>query len=296
MSVKSMCELLSISRSGYYRAAKSRDSLEEDLEIRDQIHRIALEWPSYGYRRIAAELRRQNVPINHKRVLKLMRADNLLCVRKKRFVRTTRSDHELAVYPNLADNLCLTGMDQLWVADITYIRVLREFIFLAVILDAFSRRCIGWQLSRYIDTKLTLGALQMALKNRQPKPGTIHHSDRGVQYAATQYVDLLASSGLLISMSRKGNPYDNARAESFMKTLKYEEVHLLDYRGINEAYQRISHFLEDVYNQKRLHSALGYRPPVEFEHFYSTNQLETSGSKECTKTEQTEGVFNISTV
>lgn len=275
LSIKRMCKLLSCSRSSYYRSRKQKDPGGSDLELRSQIQQIALQWPCYGYRRVTAELQRQGVHVNRKRVLRLMRADNLLCIRKKRFIRTTRSDHSLAVYPNLTSGIQLTGMDQLWVADITYIRLFAEFIFLAVILDAFSRRCIGWCLSRRIDTNLTLTALRMALNKRHVSAALIHHSDQGVQYAANEYVELLRANQIRISMSRRANPYDNALAESFMKTLKYEEVHLFEYQNINEAHRRIGHFLEDVYNQKRLHSSLGYRPPCEFETEYiaSTNRL-----------------------
>jgi putative transposase len=268
-----MCKLLSCSRSSYYRNRKKKDPGGSDLELRSQIQQIALQWPCYGYRRVRAELQRQGVDVNRKRVLRLMRADNLLCIRKKRFIRTTRSDHSLTIYPNLTSGIRLTGLNQLWVADITYIRLFTEFIFLAVILDAFSRRCIGWCLSRYINTNLTLTALRMALNKRHVSAALIHHSDQGVQYAATDYVELLRANQIRISMSRRANPYDNALAESFMKTLKYEEVHLVEYPNINEAYRRIGYFLEDVYNQKRLHSSLGYRPPCEFEADYPTNRL-----------------------
>lgn len=269
-----MCQLLFLSRSNYYRFTKRRDPREKDLEMRDEIQRVALEWPGYGYRRITADLRRKRMVVNEKRVLRLMRIDNLLCVRKKRFLRTTRSDHGMPLYPNLIKGLRLTGLNHVWVADITYIRLLREFIFLAVILDAFSRRCIGWALSRYITTDVSLNALRMALQTRCPGPGLIHHSDRGVQYAAGEYVELLRRNGIAISMSRKGNPYDNAQAESFIKTLKYEEIHLFEYQSFEEAHDRIGTFLVDVYNQKRLHSALGYRPPAEFEELIATNGLE----------------------
>jgi transposase InsO family protein len=198
-------------------------------------------------------------------VLRLMREDNLLVLRKRRFVHTTNSDHRLPVYPNLAPGLVVAGCDRLWVSDITYIRLLREFIYLAVILDAFSRRVIGWALERYLEAELTLSALRMALARRAVTPGLVHHSDRGVQYASLAYTALLKEHAIDISMSRRGNAYDNAQAESFMKTLKYEEVYLHEYETMAEARDSISHFLEAVYNQKRLHSAIGYLPPAEFE-------------------------------
>ena len=194
-----------------------------------------------------------------------MREDNLLCLRKRSFIRTTDSRHSLAVYPNLVPELTLTSINQLWVADITYIRLLREFVYLAVIIDAFSRRCIGWALEHYLEAELAIEALRQALAARQIGPGLVHHSDQGVQYASSAYTELLKKRGIRISMSRKGNAYDNAKAESFIKTLKYEEVYLFEYETIAEARCRIGHFLEEVYNQKRLHSALGYVPPAEFE-------------------------------
>jgi transposase InsO family protein len=199
------------------------------------------------------------------RVYRLMREDNLLCLRRRKFVVTTNSNHGRPVYPNLARGMVLTGIDQLWVADITYIRLETEFVYLAVVLDAYSRRVIGWALDRNLEDELTIAALGMALERRIAAPGLVHHSDRGVQYASQDYTDLLKSRGITISMSRKGNPYDNAACESFMKTLKYEEVHRQDYRDLAEARSSIQHFLERVYNEKRLHSALGYRSPVEFE-------------------------------
>ncbi len=213
---------------------------------------------------MTAELRRRGWAVNHKRVYRLMRQDNLLCLRRK-FVLTTDSAHDRPVYPNLARGMTPSGRDQLWVADITYIRLQIEFIYLAVILDAFSRRVIGWALGSTLEDELTLAALRMALARRQPAPGVVHHSDRGVQYASRDYADLLRAHGICISMSRRGNPYDNALAESFLKTLKYEEVYRQDYRDLADAQRSIPHFLEQVYNQKRLHSALGYLPPVEFE-------------------------------
>jgi putative transposase len=260
-----MCALAKVSRAGFYRGRQDACTLGRDLELRDALQRIALEFPSYGWPRMTRELRRRGWAANHKRVYRLMREDNLLCLRRRKFVVTTNSAHHLPVYPNLAREITVTGLDQLWVADITYIRLLVEFVYLAVILDAFSRREIGWALGRTLEDELTLEALRMALNRRRPAPGLVHHSDRGVQYASRDYTDLLQAHDIQISMSRKGNPYDNAMAESFMKTLKYEEVYREEYRNLAEARASIGRFLEQVYNEKRLHSALGYRPPVEFE-------------------------------
>lgn len=250
LSVRGKCKILQVSRSGYYRFLQRSNRSELGLEMRDLVQKIALRWRSYGYRRVTAELRRRGNVVNGKRVLRWMRHDNLLCLRKRRFVRTTRSDHEYAIYPNLAAGFQPTAIDQLWVADITYIRLENEFVYLAVILDAFSRRCIGWSLARYLDNRLTIEALQKALKNRRPAAGLIHHSDQGVQYASDRYTRILQDHGIRISMSRKANPYDNAMAESFIKTLKYEEVLLSEYSGLDEARRRIRHFLEDVYNRR----------------------------------------------
>jgi transposase InsO family protein len=235
------------------------------MALRTQIQEIALEMPAYGYRRITHELGRRGVAVNHKQVLRLMREDNLLCLRQRAFVRTTDAAHPFMVYPNLLPELTVTGLDQLWVADITYIRLQQEFVYLAVLLDAYSRRCIGWALERYLEAELALVALRMALAKRPIRPGLVHHSDRGVQYASQAYTNLLKAQGIRISMSRTGNPYDNAQAESFIKTLKYEEIHLFEYQNFAEARGRIGQFIEEVYNEKRLHSALGYRPPAEFE-------------------------------
>jgi transposase InsO family protein len=246
------------------------------MDLRDAIQRIALEWPSYGRPRITAELRRRGWTVNAKRVHRLLREDNLLCVRKRKFVVTTDSNHGRKVYPNLARGLVLTGVDQLWRADITYIRLRDEFVFLAVILDAFSRRVIGWALDRNMEDELTLTALRMALSRRSIRPGLVHHSDRGSQYASKDYTDLLKANQIDISMSRKGNPWDNAACESFMKTLKYEEVLRNEYRDLAEAFASIPEFLEKVYNQKRLHSALGYLPPVEFEAQLTAKNLEAA--------------------
>jgi transposase InsO family protein len=239
--------------------------VDRDVDLRDAIQRIAVEFPSYGRPRITQELRRQGWRVNPKRVYRILREDNLLCLRKRKFVVTTNSSHGLTIYPNLVRQRVPNAIDQLWVADLTYIRLEVEFVYLAVILDAFSRRVIGWALDRTLEDSLTLSALGMALKQRHPKPGLVHHSDRGVQYASTDYTRLLNQHGIQISMSRTGNPYDNAKAESFIKTLKYEEVYRQEYRDLAEARASIGHFLEKTYNQKRLHSALGYRPPAEFE-------------------------------
>jgi transposase InsO family protein len=266
LSIERMVELGRVSRSGFYRCNEKRTAgPDPDMDLRDAIQRIALEWPSYGRPRITAELRRRGWTVNAKRVHRLLREDNLLRVRKRKFVVTTDSNHGRKVYPNLARALVLTGMDQLWRADLTYIRLREEFVFLAVILDAFSRRVIGWALDRNLEDELTLTALRMAIQHRSIQPGLVHHSDRGSQYASHDYTDLLKAHGIDISMSRKGNPWDNAACESFMKTLKYEEVLRNEYRDLAEARASIREFLEKIYNQKRLHSALGYLPPVEFE-------------------------------
>ena len=258
-----MCALAGVSRAGFYRHPP--DSPGPDLGLRDAIQRIALEFPSYGWRRVTAQLQRRGWAVNHKRVYRRMREDNLLCLRKRKFVVTTDSNHGLPVYPNLARTLSLTGLDQLWVADLTYIRLEVEFVYLAVVLDAFSRRVIGGALDRSLEAALALQALRMALARRRPTPGLVHHSDRGVQYASRDYTQLLQEHGVQISMSRKANPWDNAACESFLKTLKYEEVYRTEYRDLAEAHAGIGAFLEKVYNQKRLHSALGYLSPAEFE-------------------------------
>jgi len=263
--VNALCQMTGLSRAGYYRWGIPRPNFPVEMEFRDALQKIALESPAYGYRRITAELNRRGFEVNHKRVLRLMRQDNLLCLRHKAFVVTTDSRHDLPVYPNLARELAPSGVNQLWIADITYIRLRAEFVYLAVLLDAFSRRVIGWALGRTLEAGLALSALAMALRQRQPAPGLVHHSDRGVQYASRDYTDLLKQHQIQISMSRKGNPYDNAACESFMKTLKYEEVYRTEYRDLADAYAQIGEFLDRVYNQQRLHSALGYVPPAEFE-------------------------------
>lgn len=267
LTVERMCALCGVNRAGYYRHWKRSAPRQEATAVRDLIQQVALENRFYGYRRIAKELFNRGVVVNHKRVLHLMRRDNLLCLRERAFVPgTTDSRHAWRVVPNLARGLVPTGLDQLWVADITYVRLAEEFAFLAVLLDAFSRRVIGWALDLHLRTSLAMAALQMAIAARRPASGSvIHHSDRGLQYACSEYTGLLAAHGIQPSMSRVGNPYDNAQAESFMKTLKHEEVDGRAYRDLSHAGEAIGAFIEEVYNRQRLHSALAYRPPVEFE-------------------------------
>jgi putative transposase len=267
VGIERMCRLAGVSRAGYYRHWQASAPRQEETGLRDAIQKLALAHRHYGYRRIAASLGRAGWLANHKRVLRLMREDNLLCLRRAAFVPTTTdSRHGWRVVPNLARGMELTGLDQLWVADITYVHLAEEFAYLAIVLDAFSRRIIGWALETHLQARLAIAALDMAITERRPSPGSlIHHSDRGVQYACGDYAAILAAHDIQASMSRVGNPYDNAKAESFMKTLKQEEVDGSAYRDAADARARIGSFIEAVYNRQRLHSALDYRPPAEYE-------------------------------
>ena len=261
-----LCSIASLSRASYYRWLEPKLSARDDADLRDLIQRLALKRRHEGYRRITRRLRDEGFVVNAKRVLRLMRADSLLSLRRRPFVApTTESRHPFPIAPNLARGLVHTGLDQLWVADITYVRLAETFVYLAVVIDAFSRRVVGWALDDHLEARLAVDALDQAIEARDPPPGLIHHSDRGVQYASGDYVALLEAHGFLISMSRTGNPYDNAKAESFMKTLKCEEVYLKTYRDREEVHASLAHFIEEVYNRKRLHSALGYRAPASFE-------------------------------
>ena len=267
LSVERMCQLAGVSRAGFYRHLVEIAPHEEEMELRDTIQRIYLEHRRhYGYRRITAELRHRGMVVNRKRVARLMQQDNLLALAPRRYVMpTTDSRHDFEVYLNLAARMEVTAVNQLWVADITYIRLAREFVFLAVILDAYSRLVVGRGLARSLHSELAQTALQSAIELRRPQPGLVHHSDRGIQYACREYTDLLAAHGMIPSMSRPGNPYDNARCESFMKTLKQEEVYCREYQNYDDLSQHLAAFIDEYYNRQRLHSALGYRAPADFE-------------------------------
>jgi len=275
-TIERLCRLAGESRATYYRFWRQSAPRQHDTMLRDKIQELVLANKRHcGYRLVTFQLRREGVKVNHKHVLRLMQQDNLLCLRKRAFVPpTTDSKHGWPVVPNLARGMQLSGLDQLWVADITYLRLQEEFAYLAVVLDAFSRRVVGWALATHLQASLALAALRMALRRRHPAPGLVHHSDRGVQYACEDYVALLRANGLQPSMSRVGNPYDNAKAESFMKTLKHEEVDGRAYRDVDHARTEIGNFIERVYNTKRLHSALGYRSPAEYEADHRANPID----------------------
>jgi len=280
LGIREMCESTRVSRASYYRSWRKQEPKQEQMALRDAIQRLALKDRHCGYRRLGRLLKREGWVVNHKRVLRLMGEDNLLSIRRRRFVITTDSEHKWRVYPNLARRMVLSGINQLWVADITYVRLHQEFVYVAVILDVYSRRVVGWSISRKLDSGLAQEALESALNERQPAAGLIHHSDRGVQYACGDYVKRLEASGITMSMSRPGNPYDNAWAESFMKTLKVEEVDGRHYRNLEDATSSIGTFIEEVYNQQRLHSALDYRSPMEFEAEIAITEKEKRSKKE----------------
>jgi transposase InsO family protein len=269
LTVERMCRLAEVSRAGFYRWLRKTGPEAEEIAVRAAIQETAVEHHRhYGYRRITAALRHRGMMVNRKRVLRMMQEDNLLAIRTRKFVATTESRHRFEVYLNLAKRMELTAPNQLWVADLTYIRLAQEFVYLAVVLDAFSRRVVGWAFNRSLRSAVAVEALQQALDARKPLPGLVHHSDRGVQYAAEDYITLLRRHGATCSMSRVGNPYDNARCESFLKTLKQEEIYCHEYRDLDDLRAHSSAFIERYYNRQRLHSALGYVSPEAFEQAY----------------------------
>ncbi len=272
LSLVRACAVLGVNRGSYYRGqaspAADPESRAAAARLRERVEAIVLEFPGYGYRRVTAQLQREGCAVNHKRVLRIMREESLLCELQRRWVKTTDSEHGLRTYPNLLARRGwrqLTGINQAWAADLTYIRLREGFCYLAALLDAFSRRVVGWHLSERLDASLTVAALERALASRCPPPGLIHHSDQGVQYACRDYVAVLEGAGARISMAAKGTPRENAQAESFFRTLKYEEVYLQEYETVLDVEPSVGRFIETVYNEKRLHSSLGYRPPSEFE-------------------------------
>jgi len=266
LSIERMCQLAQVSRAGFYRYLQGRVPVEADMTLRSAIQEIALEHERhYGYRRITAELRRRGMMVNHKRVARMMRSDNLLTIQNRELGQVTSRDHELQIYLNLASRMKVCGPNQLWIADITYIRLKAEFVYLAVVLDAFSRKVVGWSLARSLQARLPTSALERAIVSRQPPPGLVHHSDQGVQYRCGGYVQVLRDHRIVASISRPGYPYDNASCESFMKTLKREEIYARDYRDLEDLLESVEGFIENYYNRCRLHSALGYVSPEEFE-------------------------------
>lgn len=268
VSVRTLCRWLGVNRRWYYQRRKQVKQEEREMSLRKAMEEVILSFPGYGYRRVTHALVRAGWKVNHKRVLRIMREQAWLCHRKRQTTHTTDSRHRYRRYPNLVAGQTFDAPDQCWVADLTYIRLPKEFVYLACILDRFSRKCVGWHLGRCLDSSLSLHALEMALAQRDVPPGLIHHSDQGVQYANTAYVNRLYEIGARISMAAVGNPYQNAVAESFMKTLKTEEIYLNEYHTLEDARANVEYFLRAVYNDQRLHSALGYRPPNEFEQLY----------------------------
>ncbi len=259
-----MCEMATVSRASFYRHWEKKAPTEAEMALRDVIQRMVVSHRFYGYRRIAILVQREGYEVGTKKVRRLMKEDNLLAVRRRKFVTTTDSDHDFVVYPNLAEQLIVSDVNQLWVADITYVRLLAEFVYLAVVLDAYSRRAVGWALGRSLQTSLPLAALESAIHSRQPRAGLVHHSDRGSQYASNDYVKRLESIGAVLSMSRPGRPWENGRCESFLKTLKQEEIDARPYHTMEELEQHVTEFIEQIYNRVRLHSALDYLSPEEF--------------------------------
>jgi transposase InsO family protein len=260
-----MCDLAGVSRASFYRDWEQKAPSEAEMALRDAIQRTALAHRDHGYRRITPLLQRAGFVVGAEKVRRILRSDNLLAVRRRKFVVTTDSNHRFRIHPNLAESMELTAVNQLWVADITYIRLQREFVFLAVVLDAFSRKAIGWELGRTLETKLALAALEKAIASRHPQPGLVHHSDRGTQYASNDYLQPLEACGAHLSMSRPASPWENGKCESFIKTLKREEIDARRYASFAELRQHVDEFMDQIYNKVRLHSALGYRSPEEFE-------------------------------
>jgi transposase InsO family protein len=291
-----MCQLMQVSHAGYYRSLQEHCPVEEEMQVRSAIQQVVVDHRRrYGYRRVVVELEKLGLVVNHKRVLRLMREDNLLALQPKRFVVTTYSQHSLEIAVNLARRMKLTGVNQLWVADITYIQVWREFVFLAMVLDDYSRKVVGWELSRSLGSGLAVKALEKAIAERQPAPGLVHHSDRGVQYASREYVALLEQHQMIASMSRPGNPYDNARCERFIRTLKQEEIYASAYRDLEHLRNNLEEFIERYYNQKRLHSALGYRTPEEFERAQSGDPTLKAATVTCSFGKTNTGLLGTGT-
>jgi putative transposase len=276
LSIERMCEMAAVSRASFYRSWENKAPTEAEMALRDAIQRMAVAHRFYGYRRIAVLVQREGYQVGVKKVRRLMKEDNLLAVRRRKFVATTDSDHDFVVYPNLAEHVIVKDVNQLWVADITFVRLLAEFVYLAVVLDAFSRRAVGWALGRSLQTSLPLAALENAIQSRQPSPGLIHHSDRGTQYASNDYVKRLENIGAVLSMSRPARPWENGQCESFLKTLKREEINARPYRTMEELEQHLEEFIEQIYNRVRLHSALGYRSPAEFEQQQALRKTEAT--------------------
>jgi len=278
MTIQRMCELAGVSRASFYRDWEQRAPSEAEAALRDAIQRTALAHRGYGYRRITPIVQRAGFVVGVEKVRRILHNDNLLAVRRRKFVVTTDGNHRFRVHPNLAESMELTAMNQLWVADITYLRLRGEFVFLAVVLDAFSRKAIGWALGRSLETKLALAALESAIASRQPQPGLVHHSDRGTQYASYDYVQRLEACGAHLSMSRPARPWENGKCESFIKTLKREEIDARHYASLDELRQHLKEFIERIYNKVRLHSALGYQSPEEFERAKTTGEAEVQWS------------------